>query len=217
MNLKLLLQSKDIRRLNKVFNILYDDVSSFLIFQNEKDRTEGELSKSLVYGEIPFLSIKSIIEFAQEKTGLDCQNSVFYDLGSGIGRNVIACSILFNFAQSIGIEIMQDLHSIANEKKELLQEAYQDKFIEGINFIQDNIMNQDISNGDLFLLCYPFTNNEKLFLELEDKMINSLKDGAIVISLIRALRNDKFHRFGRKSFIFSWGKSTAYFYIYKKK
>ena len=44
----------------------------------------------------------------------------FVDLGSGIGRDVIAAALLYDFEQARGIELLEDLHLEAEKRKDQL-------------------------------------------------------------------------------------------------
>ncbi len=87
------------------FNRIFSQTNGYLI--SKKDRSNNDMI-SLTYGEIDFLSFIALLE----QTHISTQ-SVFYDLGSGVGKAVIACAMVFNVKKSIGIEILPNLHEKA--------------------------------------------------------------------------------------------------------
>lgn len=68
----------------------------------------------LAYGEILFSSISEILKRVQmERQGM----KVFYDLGSGTGKVVLAAALLQRFNKCVGIEILDDRYSLSVELK----------------------------------------------------------------------------------------------------
>ena len=93
------------------FHSLYQNVDGYQIsFQARQKLFEN--SSDLTYGEIPFVSWREIILRANPKNG-----GVFFDLGSGSGRVVVASHLLFNFRKSVGVELLFELHEAALEIK----------------------------------------------------------------------------------------------------
>lgn len=45
---------------------------------------------------------------------------IFYDLGSGVGKGVIAASLLHSFESCKGIELLHSLHKMSLELKEIV-------------------------------------------------------------------------------------------------
>jgi len=64
----------------------------------------------LTYGDVPVAAIAQVIAAARPATG-----TLFYDLGSGVGRGVIAAALLHQFACCVGIELLHDLHAATEE------------------------------------------------------------------------------------------------------
>ena len=78
-----------------LFHSLYKNVDGYQIsFQARQKLSEN--SSDLTYGEIPFVSWRQIILRANPQNG-----GVFFDLGSGSGRVVLASHLLFNFRKSL--------------------------------------------------------------------------------------------------------------------
>jgi hypothetical protein len=93
---------------------------------SKKERDELSLkAPTLVYGEITFETFATAIEKIKKVYGLPgvgasghtgvLQNrgGIFYDLGSGTGKPVIAAAIVHNFDVCYGIEILEGLYSVS--------------------------------------------------------------------------------------------------------
>ncbi len=169
-------------------------------------------NKELLYGEIPFLEWKKIIEFFECSKGNN-----FIDLGSGIGRVVMQSYFLYDYKKFVGVELQKTKHqkaiSVQEEfnkfhLKDNVSEYLKDKELLMIN---DDIFNTNLANFDLVLLSHPFCEEDR-YLELEQKLLKELPDGAKIISLIRSLKNKNFKKIASKDFYFSWGNSTVHLF-----
>ena len=93
---------------------------------SKKERDELHLkSPNLVYGEITFETFGTVIEkirkvYGQTGVGssgntgvLQSRGGIFYDLGSGTGKPVVAAAILHNFDVCYGIEYLEGLYSVS--------------------------------------------------------------------------------------------------------
>ena len=93
---------------------------------SKKERDDlGLKDASLVYGEITFETFAVVMEKIKKVYGLPFANScgpagmlqsrggIFYDLGSGTGKPVIAAAICHNFDVCYGIEVLEGLYSMS--------------------------------------------------------------------------------------------------------
>jgi hypothetical protein len=93
---------------------------------SKKERDELSLkSPNLVYGEITFETFGTVIEKIRKVYGvpgvgasgpagvLQTRGGIFYDLGSGTGKPVIAAAVLHNFDVCYGIETLEGLYSVS--------------------------------------------------------------------------------------------------------
>lgn len=93
---------------------------------SKKEREEQQLkATTLVYGEISFESFGTCLEKIKKVYGrpevgssgdvgiLQNRGGIFYDLGAGTGKAVVAAAILHNFDQCIGFEILEGLFSVS--------------------------------------------------------------------------------------------------------
>jgi hypothetical protein len=65
-----------------------------------------------LHSNIEAIAIQKIVKiYGQSVHGeLPHNDCVFYDLGSGVGKAVIAASLMYNFTSCCGIEILESLH-----------------------------------------------------------------------------------------------------------
>ena len=92
---------------------------------SKKEREDRQLAKdaTLIYGEFIYETLGLILEKIKKFYGkpnkgssgsvgfLQRPGGIFYDLGSGTGKAVIAAAILHNFDVCYGIEILEGLYS----------------------------------------------------------------------------------------------------------
>jgi hypothetical protein len=193
----------------KFFNQLYSNINGYTV--SNKARADAGINEGLLYGEIPFETWKAIVMKVNPK-----HDAVFFDLGSGTGRVVMQSHLLFNFKKSIGVELLAGLHDKACDVTEKFVEEIEPQIRTEIGDRELHLLNEsffdvDLSEADLILLNHPLKDRE-LFLKLEEKFLTELKPGTKIISIIRALANQRFKSLGSEKYSFSWGESTAYFF-----
>ena len=79
---------------------------------SKKERQLKNLSsQNLTYGEIEFISVAEIFEFIREEYGVFSKpGGVFVDLGSGIGKGLVAGALMHEFEEWVGVEVLDDLY-----------------------------------------------------------------------------------------------------------
>ena len=119
------------------------ELSPYLRFNNLTDFDEGKVG-SPIYGEITMkgvdLLVKKFETYFNEKT-------VFYDLGSGIGKMVAHIGLKYNVEKSVGIEYSKERYEGSLHIKENFFPTQSN-----ILFINDNFMNVDISDATVIYL-----------------------------------------------------------------
>ncbi len=189
-----------------VYQDLFHDINGFTL--SCKARSEHDAFE-YTYGEIDFIPFIALLALTKPHV-----NTVFYDLGSGVGKAAIACSMVFNVAKSCGIELFRDLHNAALLQKKRLQALpnYKDK-TQALHFIHDNILNCDISDASLV-----FINATAFFGEtwsLMTQHLSQLKTGTIVITSSKKLSSPLFVVTQTTTVNMSWG--TVLVYIQQRK
>lgn len=140
-----------------------------------------------IYGEIPPDSITQLID--ELHLGPD---SVFYDLGSGIGRMVLQVHLTTAAKKACGIEIAEERHNIAQKALKNLEktglttllpdvEAPQNK--REVLFEAQNFTEMDISDATSIYMASLFFPKEVMW-QLAHKL-SALKDGTRILSLVK--------------------------------
>ena len=197
----------------EIFSLLYDNISGSSLSWKARNKMSDDDIKHLIYGEIGFKTLEKIYNKKSVQPFLK-NISNFCDLGSGTGRIVVGSSLLLpNLKSYSGIELLDELHQKATEIKEILSN-YRADLSEKICFIKDSFFNVDLSKFDIIFMHYPMKNAESLYLELEEKMKKELKTGAVVISVIRKMKNiDIFPLVKKMSIEADYGTTTIYYHV----
>jgi len=168
----------------EIFDSIFSDVDGYKIHFYARLKSP----QFLVYGELTFDGLSAIYAKIADKIG---SKKSFYDLGSGIGKVVLASSILLpNTDKLVGVELLPDVCDASNAAKERLSKVDPQDAAK-IKFVNSDIFDVDYGDADIIFLHYPFFNHEDSYLRLEDKMASELKSGAIIITVIRKLKNLK--------------------------
>lgn len=119
------------------------------------------------YGETGYDSFNTIIDNYKDYFNED---TVFYDLGSGLGKLVFHVGIMVNAKKSCGIEYSEKRyqHSINTLNKH--------KF-DNISFINDNFINVDISDATVIYL-----DNTLFPTNIDEQIYNKIPKDCIVFS-----------------------------------
>lgn len=185
-------------------NSLYRGVDAFSISFSARQKLGIKEDKSFVYGEAKVESLAEILKIAEPKDG-----DVFYDLGSGGGKVVLAAAMMFPFRKAAGVEKIKEL----TEASETVKTRAKDcgcQNLENIEFRCQDFLDTDFSDADIIFInstCLPCETMDALAVEME-----SLKNGARIITVTKQLKKDYLKEFESKKFEFSWGEATVYFY-----
>lgn len=156
------------------------------------------------------------------------EGGIFYDLGSGTGKAIIAMSLFGPFRKLIGIEYLEGLWNLSMRSKIFYEKTITDKFIKfnGLFTIENsNII--DFYKGDFLRIKWNeasiiFANSTCFTQDLMDKIGNKAKIecqvDTIIITISKKLTNlndDWEAKTGFKR-LMSWGVGTIYIYIRRK-
>jgi hypothetical protein len=156
---------------------------------------------SYVYGEVTFGSFAiPICKNLSLKTG-----GIFYDLGSGSGRGVIAAAMLHNFDKCIGIEILTGLEAASRK----VAEAYRAKYkTPELKFVCADFRDQDWSDAD-FVFANSTCFDEQLLLNLSEQS-ERMKEGSLFVSLTKKLKSEHWKCVESLQYKMSWGHATVH-------
>ncbi|MDR2777083.1 MAG: class I SAM-dependent methyltransferase [Puniceicoccales bacterium] len=180
----------------EIFNNIYQGINGYSISHKGRSTMDPKDTKFLIYGEVSFAELLSIIENSGVKDGLKGLTT-FCDLGSGTGMCLIGAALICPyFKHIIGVELvptlyessLQSIQQLAQTNKKLANKI---KVVNG-NFLKLNFAKPSLS-PDVIFMHYPMhgTGAEELYLQLEEKLRKELKPGSIIISAIRKLSSSE--------------------------
>ncbi len=185
---------------------LYKGINTSKISKQERIRL-GIDDDAFTYGEIEFLPFYTVLDKVKPQA-----NDIFYDLGSGAGKAVFVAASFFNIKKAYGIELLPELFQLANaqmSKAEHLANVHSQNMSD-VEFIQDDFLNTDISNGDIVFInatCLSYPSWEKLLTKLI-----SLKKGSRVIVTTKKIQHESFQVISQTSEVMSWGLNSVNIY-----
>eukprot|EP00455_Lapot_gusevi_P003572 TRINITY_DN1145_c0_g1_i3.p1 TRINITY_DN1145_c0_g1~~TRINITY_DN1145_c0_g1_i3.p1 ORF type:complete len:495 (-),score=121.47 TRINITY_DN1145_c0_g1_i3:184-1668(-) len=100
--------SENLRIGYRKFERVFESSDGGRISQSERRNQNLQNCKSFTYGEIEFVSFGAILA-----TALAAPGEVFYDLGCGAGKALIAAELINPFSKCIGVEFLAGLAELA--------------------------------------------------------------------------------------------------------
>eukprot|EP00658_Telonema_sp_P-2_P042947 TRINITY_DN30908_c0_g1_i1.p1 TRINITY_DN30908_c0_g1~~TRINITY_DN30908_c0_g1_i1.p1 ORF type:complete len:301 (-),score=75.50 TRINITY_DN30908_c0_g1_i1:294-1196(-) len=186
-------------------------------YEHGKKLSMGEIDRCgvavgcLAYGEAEFESFMHVLSYAAPAPG-----EVFYDLGSGLGKAVIAAFLLNDFSKLVGVELLQDLAKSADELVEnfclnVAPELGLGRDPSVMQLVQGDFLEVDWSDADIV-----YANATRYDQELLDKIARKaegLKSGARLIVTTNPIESECFSLHRRGSSRVSWmgGVSQTFF------
>ena len=166
----------------------YADVNGFKI--STQARIENP-QLELTYGEIQLESFLALISMTKPT-----HESVFYDLGCGLGKTVLACSQVFAMKKCYGVECMPELLNIAQQKSK-----------GNINYLQQNIL--DTQWVDATIL---FINVASFVPELWQAITQKIQHQPVstIITCAKPLALSEVYTVTKTQVLCSWGVIPAY-------
>lgn len=191
----------DLHHHTRVFMQLFRDVDGFALSKQARKNSDAF---EYTYGEIDFISFIALLSCLPLST-----ETIFYDLGSGVGKAVLACAMVFKVRKSCGIELFEELHLTALKQKESLQQNinYQ-QHCQSLCFLHENFLVADFSDATvIFINATAFFGDTWVTLQ---KRLVGLNSGVIVITTSKKIDSDAFHVTHIKNVQMSWGVVRAY-------
>ncbi|CAG9327122.1 unnamed protein product [Blepharisma stoltei] len=202
---------------NSVFQTITRDFPVSLgkeISKNERD--SNDLLSTLTYGELEFISIGEIFETIKERYGGIKPGGIFYDLGSGTGKGVIAGALLHNFDKCIGIEILEGLYNVSLQLKRVYEETFPseistrpdlwDSKIPEIEFTRSDMFTRGWADAD-FIFANSTCFDSSMMLRIAE---SEVKEGTWAITLTKSLPSSKWKIHESIKKLMSWGEATVY-------
>nr|WP_238584122.1 hypothetical protein [Legionella tucsonensis] len=190
-----------------VFHLIYTDANGFMLSQNARHEHDA---MEYAYGEIEFLSFIALLSLTNPN-----ENTVFYDLGSGTGKAVLACSMVYPVDKSIGIELFPELY--LDSCKRLDQLASMKNYAEQakkIRFILGDFLEVNLDDATLV-----FINSTAFFGATWEKLcakLDHLPHINTVITTSKTLSSTHFTLTTCTKVEMSWGVVFAYIHTRKQ-
>ncbi|KAJ8569076.1 hypothetical protein ON010_g6186 [Phytophthora cinnamomi] len=178
---------------------------------SEARKSSNLIKSSYVYGEIMFFPFADIIRWVAPSLP---EFPIFYDLGSGTGKAVIAASLVHPFDQAIGIELLEPLVHCAEKRKVALEKLKTPLLKTDIDFVTGSLLTTKWEDGDV-VFCHGTCFNDKEWAQIS-LAAEKLKQGAFFISTTHILRTGLFEVVKSVNFTMSWGTATVYIHRRRK-
>lgn len=183
------------------FQDLYREVDGFQLSKSARVKQD---SMAYVYGEIEFESFIALLSLCQPGP-----ETIFYDLGSGAGKALLACAMVYPIKKCIGIELFPELHQTAVQQSLRLKDLpdYANK-ASPIEFRQGNFLDEVFSDGSII-----FINATAFFgdhWQAISHHLEQVQPGTLVISTSKCLQSTGFLTQKVTSVKMSWGIVDAY-------
>lgn len=184
-----------------VFHHLYRDVDGFSLSLSGRKRQD---SIEYIYGEIEFLSFIALLS----QTHLD-EQTVFYDLGCGTGKAVVACAMVYPVCKSVGVELLMPLYvNACNQVQQLAKNPLYLEKAKKMQIIQGNILDIDLSDATLiFINATTFVG---AFWHQLCSKLNQLPHLKTVITTSKAMVDADFTLIHQTQVPMSWGVAFAF-------
>ncbi|CAM2738959.1 hypothetical protein [Legionella worsleiensis] len=161
------------------------------------------------YGEIEFIPFLALLSLVNPKS-----DTVFYDLGCGVGKAVFACAMVYPVRKSVGIEILPELYASACAQIQKLASHPDYKTIaQQIAIIKGDIIDIDLSEATLIFI------NSTTFIgtiweEISVKL-SQLPQLETVMTTSKALKNPDFMVKNSIQLQMSWGVVPVFIHVRK--
>ena len=194
----------DLKKHEKAFNEIYKCINGFKISKKSRQTHDAP---EYTYGEIEFVTLIALLS----QTNIN-QDTVFYDLGSGTGKAILACAMVFPVKKACGIELFANLYAASIQQREKLSTYadYQDS-VASIQFINSDFLDVDLSDANLI-----FINAAAFIGDIWDKLntkLSKLPNEVTILSASKKLVSDRFSLVKTTRMQMSWG--VVFVYVYR--
>ncbi|KAJ0407319.1 hypothetical protein ATCC90586_002247 [Pythium insidiosum] len=172
-----------------------------------KDARErsNNIKSSFVYGEILFFPFAEALRLVAPQLP---EHAIFYDLGSGLGKAVIAASLLHPFDQAIGIEALPPLVACADKRLASLRRRHGAATLTDIDFVCGDLLTHKWTDGHV-VFCHGTCFNDREWSQIS-LTAEQLPQGAFFLSTSHVLQSALFEVLHSLPFRMSWGTATLY-------
>jgi len=189
-------QEKTMENLNEILEEIYKTSP----YGKYKNKTKFDEEKYSTYGEVTQISTNGIVDEFKDYFN---ENTVFYDLGCGIGKMVAHIGLQYNPKKSCGVELSKERFEGANHIKETYC-----KDMDNISFINESFFNYDVSDATVV-----YCDNTMYDAELSKMIIDILPEGCLFICRRKPLRGKNITELKDKKFETTYRKTNIFYLI----
>ncbi|CAN0290255.1 unnamed protein product, partial [Ectocarpus sp. 13 AM-2016] len=213
---------EDMRKAKKMVDMLYEHLPVQTLKEiSQQNRINACLMQdSVAYGEIDISHfLKVMVKLKRIHGNMMSAGGSFWDLGSGVGKCVIAAAMMHNWESCYGVECLEDLRAAARPtlerwRKEEVPKLNSVKAQIRVDFINADAMKQKGWVAEATLLFVHTNFSAKDIIEIKTKA-DGMKVGAIALSVsLAAVNDDKWGLLAVEQIKTSWG--VANLYIHEK-
>ncbi|CAM9789346.1 unnamed protein product [Ectocarpus sp. 6 AP-2014] len=209
---------EDMRKAKKMVDTLYEHLPVQTLKEiSQQNRINASLMQdSVAYGEIDISHfLKVMVKLKRIHGNMMSAGGSFWDLGSGVGKCVIAAAMMHNWESCYGVECLEDLRAAARPtlerwRKEEVPKLHSVKAKIRVDFINADAMKQKGWVAEATLLFVHTNFSAKDIIEIKTKA-NGMKVGAIALSVsLAAVNEDKWGLLAVEQIKTSWGSANLY-------
>lgn len=199
-------KSLNLQEHTPIFQQLYQHIDGFMLSRQARQKQDAI---EYTYGEIEFLPFIALLSLAKPDN-----KTIFYDLGSGVGKAVLACTMVYPVQKSVGIELLPELYQTACKQTQQLaaMQHYAEK-AKKIEFILGDFLEVDLKDATLiFINATTFIGS--IWENLSSRLID-LPQLHTVITTSKELITNNFFLIKSTQIQMSWGVVRAYIHTRK--
>ena len=193
--------------LDKHLTVLHTVSAECNGFQLSREARAESDALEYVYGEITPKAFVALLTLVKPNG-----STVFYDLGSGTGKAVLACAMLFDVKKSCGIELFPNLDQAAKQQLQHLKKLvnYQHA-ADKITFICGNYLHTCFDDATLIFISATALFGET-WAQLNQRL-ERLPPTTLVITTTKPLLSQQFTLLQQTRAEMSWGIVNVYIQI----
>jgi hypothetical protein len=182
-------------RILQTVNAVYQQKNTHFLAQQAR---EDHSNDSFIYGEIDVCTLLDLLAYIKPTA-----NDIFFDLGSGAGKALVATKLRYPNMKVVGIECLQPLHDFAEETGQSFPAPH-------ALYLNEDFLTADFSEATILLVnatAYSTATWKPLLTRLQ-----ALKSGTKIIVTSKKLPSTGFiQRYGAMEKM-SWGLCTTRIY-----
>lgn len=176
-------------------------INGFELSRQAREHTDAY---EYVYGEINSKSLIALLSLTNPHS-----STVFYDLGSGTGKTVLACAMVFDVKKACGVEVFPTLDQAAKQQLAQLEcnPDYQEN-VQKVVFVCDSFLNINLADATVIFIAAT-----GLFGDTWEQLnhrLEQLSHCPIIITTTKKLLSPQFKVLHQTRVQMSWGIVNAY-------